>query len=98
MSSYSPIPEPSLNGGWFTGEPFHKGAEYGNVYVVPSSAYWNSENLKSANPPPQALSQIQNGYRPGNNTDLEIPKMKCPTRPSESTESVCGKGKQIIYI
>ena len=107
----SPIPSPTLNGGWFTGEQFAPNAQYANVYVVPCSAYWNSENLKSANPPPQALYQMQSGYRPGNNTDPQIAGVKrynddlnvycTPSLPCDNPDQnigQCGKHKRIISV
>lgn len=64
--TYAKIPEPKLNGGWYTGEPFEKGAKYATVPVVPDEGYLTSFNLLSANPPP--LADIQyNNFRPGNN-------------------------------
>jgi hypothetical protein len=107
----SPIPERSLNGGWYTGEPFVKNAEYGNISVLPFSAYWNGENLKSANPPLGALMQMQAGYRPGNNTDpqinglqyinnkLCIPAQKCDGL--QDKKPACNNSscqKKIIYV
>jgi hypothetical protein len=71
----SPIPPRTLNGGLYTGEPFYKNAAYANFPVLPTSAYWTHYNLRSANPLPQALYQIQNAYRPGNNTDQAMPQL-----------------------
>ena len=73
VKQWSPIPPRALNGGLYTGEPFAPGAKYANFPVKPTAAYWVSENLKSANPPSRALSQLQAGYRPENNTDDQIP-------------------------
>jgi hypothetical protein len=73
VNNSSPVPERKLNGGLYTGEPFAKDAEYANVPVLPYSAYWISENIKSANPPKEAVFQMQAGYRPGNNTDPDLP-------------------------
>lgn len=87
------IPPRALNGGLYTGEPFHKGAQYANVPVIPCASYWVHENLRTANPPVQALYQIQNPYRPGNNTDPEIPGMSMIRDPILTscipTKSVC---------
>jgi hypothetical protein len=70
----SPVPDRALNGGLYTGEPFAKDAPYANVKVLPYSAYWANENLKTAaNVPKQAYFQMQAGYRPGNNSDPSIP-------------------------
>ena len=76
VNTSSPIPPPELNGGWFTGEPFDPNGGYKNIYVKPCIAYWNNKNLKSADPPNQALYQLQGGYRPGNNTDQQIPELE----------------------
>jgi hypothetical protein len=61
----SSIPPPALNGGLYTGEPF-KGP-WGNVPVVPDTDYMINVNLRSARPPPEALTQYPGGPRPGNN-------------------------------
>lgn len=62
------IPPRALNGGLYTGEPFQTGAPWANVPVIPSSDYMNHVNLRSANPPIQALFQFPGNTRPGNNT------------------------------
>ena len=72
-NNWSPIPEPKLNGGLFTGKPFTENAPWGNVPVRPTAAYMTNMNLRSANPPVQALYQMQAGSRPGNNTDDMMP-------------------------
>lgn len=72
-NAFSPIPKPSLNGGLYTGEPYLKNAPWANVPVVPCAAYMNHINLRSANPPPNALFQMQPNVRPGNSTDPQIP-------------------------
>lgn len=69
----SPIPEPKLNGGLYNGDKFIDGAPWATVPVRPTSAYLTHVNLRSANPPPEALYQMQSGFRPGNNTDDEMP-------------------------
>lgn len=81
----SPIPDRALNGGLFTGEPFAKNAEYGNFPSEPTSAHQNHINLRSAKPPHLALYHMQVGYRPGNNTDAEIPGVVDKTFRSEYT-------------
>ena len=73
MNTWSPIPEPALNGGLFTGQPFIKNAPWATVPVRPTAAYMTNVTLKSANPPVQALFQLQAGFRPGNNTDDNVP-------------------------
>lgn len=55
----SSIPPPALNGGLYTGEPF-KGP-WGNVPVVPDTDYMINVNLRSARPPPEALTQYPGG-------------------------------------
>jgi hypothetical protein len=65
---YTPPPPPSLNGGLYTGEPFLPGAPWRNVPVVPDASYLTHFNLRSANPPTDALFQYPGGgHRPGNN-------------------------------
>lgn len=61
------IPPPKLNGGLYSGEPFAKGAPWGNVPVVPDAGYMIHYNLRSANPPTEALYQYPGYDRPGNN-------------------------------
>jgi len=67
---FDSLPKPSLNGGLYTGEPFQKGAPWGNVPVVPDTGYMIHYNLKSANPPPGAEYQYPTGFRPGNNNPI----------------------------
>ena len=64
------------NAGLYTGEPFEKNAPWANVKVRPTAAYLNHVNLLTAQPPVEALYQMQYGYRPGNNTDDRIPGLK----------------------
>lgn len=71
--SWSPVPPPALNGGLYTGEPFLKDAPWANVPVRPTSAFMTNSTLRSANPPIQALFQLQSGFRPGNNSDDPMP-------------------------
>lgn len=73
VNPWSPVPLPALNGGLFTGEKFEDGAPWATVPVRPTSAFMNHMTLRSANPPPQAIYQMQAGYRPGNNTDDSMP-------------------------
>lgn len=65
----SQLPEPSLNGGLYTGEPFQKGAPWANVPIVPDSGYMIHYGLQmGANPPPGAVYHYPGGgERPGNN-------------------------------
>lgn len=64
----SSLPDPSLNGGLFSGEPFQKGAGWANVPIVPDSGYMIHYALESAGAPPGAKFQYPGGgKRPGNN-------------------------------
>jgi hypothetical protein len=72
-NTWSPIPEPALNGGLYNGQPFASNAPWANTPVRPSSAYLTHVNLRSAQPPAAALYQMQAGYRPGNNSDDPMP-------------------------
>lgn len=64
-----PAPEPTLNGGRYTGEPFHADAPYRNFPAMPDGAYMLTANLLSAGPPAAAVRQPPPGanLRPGNN-------------------------------
>lgn len=64
---YTPPPPPSLNGGLYTGEPFAPGAPWANVPATPDVSHMTAVNLKSARPPPGALTQFAGSIRPGNN-------------------------------
>jgi hypothetical protein len=64
---YMKVPEPSKNGGLYTGEAFAEGAAYGDVKVIPDAFYMNNVTLASANPPPGAMAQAVHQSRPGNN-------------------------------
>ena len=68
------LPPPPLNGGLYTGEPFYENAPWRNFPVSPTSAYLNHVNLRSANPPVQAIFQMQQANRPGNtDSDPQMP-------------------------
>ena len=67
QSSYVPPPQLKLNGGLYTGEPFKEGAPWANVPVVADIDYMIHHNLRSANPPLEALFQYPGTIRPGNN-------------------------------
>ena len=43
---------------------------WGNIPVKPDSSYYIHENLKSADPPPKALTQYSGTNRPGNNFNI----------------------------
>ena len=62
------IPPSPLNGGLYTGEPFARDAPWRNFPVVPCTAYLNHYNLRSAQPPIQAIYQTGAYVRPGNNS------------------------------
>jgi hypothetical protein len=61
------IPPVPLNGGLYTGATFLKDAPWANVPYIPDADWMTNEGLRSANPPPEALTQYQGGFRPGNN-------------------------------
>lgn len=65
--TFVPPPKPSLNGGLYTGEPFAPNAMYANFPAVPDAGYMIHYNLRSANPPLDALVQYPGTNRPGNN-------------------------------
>lgn len=55
---YQPVPPPSLNGGWFTGEPFIHNAPWAHVHVDPDATeYINTNLLRGNRPPPNARFQ-----------------------------------------
>jgi hypothetical protein len=69
-NQWSPIPEPKINGGLYTGEPFMKGAPWGNVQVRPTWAYMTNQNLRSSSiVPVSGLFQMPVNFRPGNSSD-----------------------------
>lgn len=72
IKGYMKEPPRSLNGGLYTGEPFIKNAPYGNFPVIPNTDYMTNINLRSANPPLEALYQYVGNTRPGNNFQENI--------------------------
>lgn len=70
FESYAHIPNPSLNGGLYTGEAFDQNAKYKNFPSMADSLYLHTVNLKSANPPPGVQYQYPDNLRPGNNMPL----------------------------
>jgi hypothetical protein len=86
------IPQPKLNGGLYTGEPFYKDAPWANVPVVPDVDYMTNVNLRSANPPPGAIFQYPGNVRPGNNYQ-KMPGVEKVTKLAQACVSpdVCGK-------
>lgn len=74
------IPPRDLNGGLYTGKPFIPKAPWANVPVIPDASYMIHHNLRSAQPPAEALFHYPGHDRPGNNhvlmhgvQDSEIP-------------------------
>ena len=84
--SYVPPPKPSLNGGLFTGEPFHTNAGYKNYPVTPDAVFMIATNLTSANPPPGAQLQFPDTFRPGNN--LPYSKELIPLKKYSDTHTI----------
>lgn len=62
------IPTRKVNGGLYTGVAAI--GDWGNVPVVPEAYILVTENLKSANPPPEGVHHIPGYTRPGNNTQI----------------------------
>lgn len=61
------IPPRSPNGGLYTGKEAPNNASWKNFPVIPEAHVLVTENLKSANPPPNAIHMIPGESRPGNN-------------------------------
>lgn len=59
--------QPSLNANLYTGEPFQKHGGHRSFPVIPDATYMTHVNLRSANPPPNAINQFTDTIRPGNN-------------------------------
>jgi hypothetical protein len=58
FTKYEPAPQPSLNGGLYSGEPFQRGAPWANFPVTPDTTTYVHENLQQGNdPPPEARFQ-----------------------------------------
>jgi len=62
------IPPRLPNGGLYTGVEAPVNAPWRNLPIIPEAHILVTENLKSANPPPQAIHMIPGYTRPGNNT------------------------------
>lgn len=73
LKDVSPLPVPDKLGQLYTGQPFVKDAPWRTFDALPEAAWLNHINLRSANPPPQALFQMQVQDRPGNSTGAQIP-------------------------
>lgn len=65
--TYVQPPPPTLNGGWFTGEPYAPDAPWRTINVTPDVAFLVHRNLRSADPPPGAVFHYPGSFRPGNN-------------------------------
>lgn len=63
----SGIPPRKVNGGLYTGEEFQTNAKWGNVSIEPEAHVLVTQNLLSANPPPDGIHQIPGYTREGNN-------------------------------
>ena len=62
---------PKLNGSLYTGEPFQEDAPWRNFPTEPSTGNLINNNLKSANPPPQANFHYPSAnHRLGNNEPI----------------------------
>lgn len=103
---YTPPPPPSHNGGLYTGEPFLPGAPWRNFPAVPDSSYLVHVNLRSANPPTDALFQYPAGnLRPGNSytvkhgiTSFSPLHQDLPCAPTVQDRSVRPKFAKYTYI
>jgi hypothetical protein len=80
------IPPRSANGGLYTGKEAPADAPWRNIPVIPEAHVMVTENLKSANPPPQSVYMIPGETRPGNNTQ-QFPNHK---KLSDQYQFVCG--------
>ncbi len=67
QQSFVSAPKPSHNGGLYGGAAFAPNAPWANIPVSPDVDTYIHQNLKSANPPPQATTQYPGNVRPGNN-------------------------------
>lgn len=79
------IPPRSPNGGLYTGIEAPLDAKWRNFPVKPEAHILVTENLKTANPPPNAINMIPGYTRPGNNEQYfpnhikpsEVSNFKC---------------------
>lgn len=65
QTGYVMPPEPSLNGGHYTGEPFKKDAKYRD-FPVKADAFYMNKQLQT----PGSQYQDVSSHRPGNNLQL----------------------------
>ena len=63
---YSKIPEPSKNGGLYTGEEFKKNVKYADVKIKADAFFFNS----MLNETPGSENQSVDNIRPGNNKQI----------------------------
>lgn len=64
-SPFTSAPAPEHNAGLYTGPDFQ--GPHGNIYVPPTTPAMTNGNLRSADPPLDALTQYVGSNRPGNN-------------------------------
>lgn len=79
----SKLPPQRVNGGLYTGVAAR--GPWGSVPVIPDEVYLTNQNLRSANPPMDAITQYTNGIRPGNN----LPQHSKINKFSDSHDIVC---------
>ena len=84
LQSYVSYPKPSLNGGLFTGEAFHKDAPYANFPNKAEAVHLHTSTLTSAGPPPGAQQQFPDTFRPGNNMPLTDTIMLAKYKPTHA--------------
>lgn len=63
---YTQPPEPSLNGGLYTGEPFQKGAPHANFPVTPDTTVYLQTNLQNGTEAPNEARYMYPPSRQGN--------------------------------
>ena len=94
------VPVSSYNGAVTIGEPC-KGPHCA-IPVTPTAAYMTNVNLRSANPPPGALTQFASTHRLGNNSDLNVGIGKyvngTTQNPGPFNIEVSGKKESYRYI
>lgn len=74
-ATYQRPPEPSLNGGLYSGKPFNETDAWRNFPATPDSGYYNFNVLMpSSDTPARAYYSLPGGgLRPGNNTPFIPP-------------------------
>ena len=86
-TGYMPPPQPSLNGGLYTGKAFAEDAPWRNFPVTPDAPVYTHLNLRTANPHPEAYYQYPGHTRPGNNY-LQTPGV-VPMDPKSNPNLMC---------